>query len=273
MLLLGGTMIRVALTGKADPEQVLAALQEVKRYDSAIVLCVEHDLPVPWDGVVARYRGGEPIPDADVCVAFERTPTALACEASGAQMHWRIEMPKHEFLWFDLETTGLDPACGKILEFAVVLCEDAKGYDFAITDCFSSAVHHDVARDIADPFVQQMHDANGLWADVASSDVSLADADAMLEAYAMQLSDGRERSITLAGNSVHFDLAWCRVWLPGFARFLSHRVFDVSTLMRAAEAWTGRKCERITAHRALADVQASIAYARAARKALMGGAP
>ncbi len=37
---------------------------------------------------------------------------------------------RHRFLWLDLETTGIDPAAGLILEYAAVLCDDARD-DFA----------------------------------------------------------------------------------------------------------------------------------------------
>ena len=60
--------------------------------------------------------------------------------------------------------------------------------------------------------------------------------------------------------------------MPELARFLHHRVFDVSTLLAAAETW-GRAIPRVSqpAHRAMADVKQSLAYARAFRDAAFGG--
>ena len=185
-------------------------------------------------------------------------------------------MQAHQFLWFDLETTGLDPATGRVLEFAAVLCEDARGDDFAIVQQFSGVVHvdretlHALPIDLA---VMKMHHANGLWAAVRESTTTIAEVDAFLSALADSITGGRKRAITLAGSSVHFDLAWCRVHLPTFAEYLSHRVFDASTLRRAVDSWAPAPVEwpRRDAHRALDDVLASIAEARVARAALFGG--
>lgn len=176
----------------------------------------------------------------------------------------------HQFLWFDLETTGLDPARGRVLEFAAVLCEDAKGDDFAIVQQFSGVVGatgDEIAALHVDPFVQKMHHHNGLWAEVLASTTTIEQVDEFLAALAESAAPGQK--VMLAGNSIHFDLAWCRVHMPRFAERLSHRVFDVSTLWRAIEAWgpTIEKPKR-EAHRALADVLESIDYARVARRAM-----
>jgi len=185
-------------------------------------------------------------------------------------------MTAHEFLWLDLETTGLDPATGLILEVAAVLCEDARGDDFSAPLWASTAVYHTpeaLAAVAIDDFVRRMHTSNGLFADVRESRVSIEDVDMVLETTCEHLAPGRKHAITLAGSSVHFDLAWVRVHLPKTAERLSHRVFDVSTLRRAVDSW-GPKVEwpvRDT-HRALPDIMATIEEARLARAALFGGA-
>lgn len=184
-------------------------------------------------------------------------------------------MTAHEFLWLDLETTGLDPAKGLLLEFAAVLCEDARGDDLAIVSAYHGAIHHDEAAIEAvgvAAYVRAMHTRNGLWADVAASTATVEDADAFLAALALGLTGGRKRSIVLAGSSVHFDLAWSRVHLPAFAEYLSHQVFDVRTLRRACDAWGPEIAwPPREAHRALDDVYATISEARAAKRALFAG--
>jgi oligoribonuclease len=180
-------------------------------------------------------------------------------------------MTAHEFLWMDLETSGLDPRTGSVLEYAVVLCEDAAGDDLEIVSEYSSAIHTDLANVFVDRVVLRMHRDNGLWADVRASDVTLEESDAQLTTIAQSLGASLH-SITLAGNSVHFDLAWCRVRFPSFAQYLSHRVFDVSTLRRACETWFphARHVWPRSAHRALPDVIASIETARIAREIMRG---
>lgn len=182
----------------------------------------------------------------------------------------------HQFLWLDLETTGLDPTQGALLEFAAVLCEDARGDDFAVVQQYAGAIHVDdatlAALDIA-PRVREMHEANGLWRDVAASTTTLAEVDTFLASVADSLTGGRRAAVRLAGSSVHFDLAWCRVHLPTFAARLSHRVFDVTTLRAAVDAWAPGKIDwpRRDTHRALPDVLATIAEARVARAAMFAG--
>lgn len=181
-------------------------------------------------------------------------------------------MTAHQWLWFDLETTGLDAHKGLILEFAAVLCEDARGDDFAIVHGYETAIHYDpdtIALIDVDPYVRDMHTRNGLWDDVATSTVSLRDADEFLTAIVADLApDGRP--IMLAGCSVHFDLAWSRVHLPSFAGWVHHRVLDVSALMSAVDAWAPDRVAwpRSDAHRAMQDVQDAIAKARLARHAM-----
>ena len=181
----------------------------------------------------------------------------------------------HEFLWLDLETTGLDPSHGLVLEFAAVLCEDARGDNFAVVQQFSGVIHHHKDRIECvrpDSYVIAMHEANGLWNDVEASTTDRAEVDAFLTMLADNLAPGRKHAITLAGSGVHFDLAWCREHFPDFAERLSHRVFDVSTLRRAVDAWGPKDVIWPTrnAHRALADVLATIEEARVARRAMVG---
>ena len=171
----------------------------------------------------------------------------------------------HQFLWLDLETTGLDPRApdARILEWALVLADD-DGPDatFEPVQEFTAAVHWpdvDALRLRCPPRVQQMHAVNGLWRDVASPAAPvLADADAFLAAVIPGPGD-RWR---LAGFSVHFDLGWVRVHLPRFAARLSHQVLDASTLAAACATWGPGVEKGPAAHRALDDVKASLDVAR-----------
>lgn len=189
--------------------------------------------------------------------------------------------PKHQFLWLDLETTGLDPhAPGMtVLEWAAVLAEDDTGGSYAPVQEYTGVIGQteDIVKQM-DLRVVTMHWSNHLLQDCYASKDTLAEADDFLYELCCELAGSRKpRGITLAGNSVHFDLAWIRVFLPRLAGACSHRVHDISTLLRAAEIWcpgfqrdeldaNGDKVQ--PAHRALPDVMASLRFARRVRDAM-----
>jgi oligoribonuclease len=189
-------------------------------------------------------------------------------------------MPRHQALWFDVETTGLigdgpgGPKPGDLygggllLEWALALAEDDAGGDCTIVQEYTAVVHHEPAAlaSCLDDYVRKMHTKNGLLVDVEASTTTLADSDAFLFAICQELTGKAEpRGLELAGFSAHFDLAWCKVHLPRFASCLSHRVFNVSTLRKVAFVHFpdgGPKQENPDRHRAPDDVRASINYYR-----------
>lgn len=177
--------------------------------------------------------------------------------------------PRHQHLWFDLETTGLIPEEGLVLEWALALAEDDRGGSFEIVQEYTGVVHHPAAKveEACDARVTNMHTKNGLLAEVAASTTSLEDVDTFLQGVCQDLTGKAEpRGLELAGFSPHFDLAWVKVHLPKFAHALSHRVFNVSTLRRVAQVHfpEGALIEQQNPdrHRALDDVRASITYTR-----------
>ena len=182
---------------------------------------------------------------------------------------------RHNFLWLDLETTGLDPHKCHILEWAAVLAEDDREGDMSPVEQFSGVIGFDADRVIlndnadvvdvpgVDPFVVKMHIENGLWEEcVFSEDNTLEEADEFLAGLCERLGGKTNPgSIVLAGSTVHFDLGFVRVHMPRFAAYLSHRCFDVSTLKMAERDWAGEKFKKAEAHRALPDVLESLEHA------------
>ena len=176
-----------------------------------------------------------------------------------------------EFIWLDLETTGLDPDREIILEIGVIVANDSKGGDFTETAVEQTVITpYDFggrsARQILDemhPRVRDMHTKNGLLAELADPALccSITEAD---DYFAALVPDGLP---SIAGNSVgSFDLQFLRRHMPKFAARLSHRVFDVSTLLRAERTYGDSESfmnVKADAHRALADARASLATARA----------
>jgi oligoribonuclease len=171
---------------------------------------------------------------------------------------------KHQFLWIDLETTGLDPHTCRILEWAAVLAADDRDGDMQPVAQFASVIG--CAEDIElemDDFVRRMHTDNGLLAECYASTTTLVES----EDFLIELVGGPDtRGTILAGASVHFDLGFLRVHMPRFAACLSHRVLDVRALKLAENAWgDGLADTKVVAHRALSDVLVSLSEARVLR--------
>jgi oligoribonuclease len=173
---------------------------------------------------------------------------------------------QHQFLWLDLETTGLDPVKGKILEWAVVLAADDAEGDLEPVESFSSVVKVPRAEAwaLSDDYVRKMHTANGLF-DACDQAENTLEAG---ESFIIDLIGGPAiKGVILAGSSVHFDLSWIRVHMPRLAACLSYRVLDVSTIKILERAYFDPAfsvdADKVVKHRALDDVLASLTAARA----------
>lgn len=179
----------------------------------------------------------------------------------GARVNPRGYLSKvASIIWLDLETTGLEATTGYLLEIAVQSADAAdplKCGELAHTAIKTAKVS---AVQASDDYVRRMHTENGLFDACEASTLTLGEVDDMLAA-AFKLTEAERVSgqrHMLAGNSIgSFDLQWVRHHLPKFARTLSHRVFDVSTLIAAAEmlGWEYERQE--PAHRAADDIEVS----------------
>lgn len=184
---------------------------------------------------------------------------------------------KHSFFWFDLETTGLDhrEVGMQPLEWALVLADDAPGGTLEPVQSWAGVIQCPKPPPTCDLYVVGMHTKNGLWAECQAATETVASTDDLLFGLAQMISgQDKPRGIELAGNSVHFDLEWCKVHFPKFAACLSHRVMNVSTLLSAGRTWypDWEELPSANAHRALDDVYASLALARHCRAKMGWGA-
>jgi len=191
----------------------------------------------------------------------------------------------HQFIWCDVETTGLDPQNDLILEIAVILAEDAPGGSCEPVDVFHAVVSA-VITEPRDPrttpiavsyeptgpwvqvsdYVRKMHETNGLFTacrQPGTKSIGAIDSDLCDWLRAHGLTNGG----VLGGNSVHFDLRFIRHHMPKTSRLLIHRVADVTAMRMGWESATGRRLSTIMPddHRALDDVIASIQTYQALR--------
>jgi oligoribonuclease len=214
-------------------------------------------------------------------------------------------------VWGDLETTGLDPNKGSILEIALVVTDDNFNL---IAEPFVSLVKplHLRGWEVMNDAVRDMHTKSGLIEELynigslfhgESASFSLLPGlprlgeveRAAIEwlhsvaareggAGSMPMASGELLKETpLAGSSIHFDKGFLREHMDELEQLFSHRIFDVSVVNEwmkrfASEAHArrpglGPDGKPIPEHRALPDILKSIETARYQRRVLFGGAP
>lgn len=192
------------------------------------------------------------------------------------------DLPPHgppHYLWLDLETTGLDPEKNVILEVAV-LATDEHLHQVSAACSWVVWFGQTGVLDM-DDFVREMHTKNGLLAELPKAMLQLPAIESCLMAFVREVfGESREDQVApgvplaskpiLAGSSIHFDRSFIKKHMPHFDGMLHYRHFDVSTLKMAAKTLYGLTTPKAEAHRALADVQESLAHARLCYGVQMG---
>lgn len=167
-------------------------------------------------------------------------------------------------MWFDLETTGLDPALDVILEVGCVL---TAGFDEGLREIatFSAVVAADESElEQMDTVVRNMHRGTGLWQEVLDSDSSIYEVQEDL----LEWMDfhGLTSGVTVGGSGVsRFDVPFVHARMRKVAERFHFRHMDVSSL-RAMLKSIGRD-DLVApmsghAHRALVDARHSADTAR-----------
>lgn len=153
--------------------------------------------------------------------------------------------------------TGLDPRADTILEIAVQITGAALD---PVAPPLCIAIHHPprvLAR--MDRWNTAHHTASGLVGRVASSRVSLAQA----ESAALRLVRAwcTKHTAPLCGNSVWVDRMFLVHHMPRLNAFLHYRTIDVSTLKELAKRWRPRMkpFKKAKRHLAASDIAESIA--------------
>lgn len=169
------------------------------------------------------------------------------------------------FIWCDIETTGLDAKRDAILALGLVIT-DARFNEVARAEWVGNAGA--LALDHMNDFVRVMHTKSGLLDRVQASPLTLrgiedracAFLDANLGAPAEKITERPP----MAGNSVSFDREFIRDAMPDLITRFNYRLLDVSTLkvlaiatVSEAQAWNDSRPE--APHTPLADLDGSIA--------------
>ena len=170
-------------------------------------------------------------------------------------------------VWLDLETTGLDPVNDDILQLGMVVTDD----DLTERGRMSWVMFNTGPTASTHPVVVDMHTQNGLW--VACQDSRLQCIQVVREAIAWLETLGVERGkVQLAGNTIGFDRSFLRVWMPELLAHFHYRSVDMSSVNELSRRWWPALYEarpQASAHRALDDLDASIALAAHYRDLLL----
>ncbi len=158
------------------------------------------------------------------------------------------------FLWIDLEMTGLQPDTHRIIEVAAVVTN----VDFSPIDQYSAVIKQsDQALDSMDEVPTAMHASSGLTELSRKSKTSEADAESAVLELANKFF--KDQPIYLAGNSIHQDRLFIKKWWPKLEARLHYRMLDVTSLKLLLLAQGIPAYEKAEAHRAVGDIEESIA--------------
>lgn len=165
---------------------------------------------------------------------------------------------KKHLVWIDCEMTGLDPAKDVLIEIATIITDYdlniiARGPDLAIRTSEARLANMDAWN-------RRTHGQSGLIERIRTEGVTTAEAERQTLAFVKKYC--YKRTAPLCGNSIGQDKRFLVKYMPELHEFLHYRVIDVSTIKMLANEWYGGKykpAEKVETHRALADIEESIA--------------
>ena len=164
----------------------------------------------------------------------------------------------NNLIWVDMEMSGLNPDCDRILEVAVVVTDsqlEVLGEGPVITVYQSDRVLAGM-----DAWNTSTHGRSGLTERVRQSKITEGESEdrviGFLEGY---VPAGKS---PMCGNSVCQDRRFLARYMPRLETHFHYRNLDVSTLKELARRWKPdvvRSFEKKSKHEALADIYESIA--------------
>lgn len=168
-----------------------------------------------------------------------------------------LEKNDLNLVWLDLEMTGLDPECNRIIELAIIVT------DADLSVCIEGpvlAIHQSdelLAR--MDSWNRSTHGKSGLIERVKAS--TITEEDAQKQALDFIKRYVPSKTSPLCGNTIGQDRRFLVKYMPKLEAYLHYRNIDVSTLKELARRWRPdlhKNYKKKQAHTALADVQESI---------------
>jgi len=161
------------------------------------------------------------------------------------------------FIWVDMEMTGLNPDSDRVIEVAIVVTDAALD---VIAEGPALAIRQEERILLGmDSWNTATHGRSGLTERVRGSDLDEEGAtDLLLEFLAPLVPRGKA---PMCGNTICQDRRFMARWMPRLEAHFHYRNVDVSTLKELARRWqpeVHRSFEKKSRHEALADIYESI---------------
>lgn len=186
-----------------------------------------------------------------------------------------VDRDKERIVWIDVETTGIDSSKEKLLQVACIVTD---GNLNELDKGFEKKIYYDLPtvremRSKADPFVQKMHDNNGLWEALPSGANMITVSEELLEYIKQYVPEAKKAR--LGGNSITLDRNFLKFNMPDVLDYLHYRSYDLSSIAGFFELFvkTVDPFEKQKTHDALDDIKESIAEGRYYADLLENGYP
>lgn len=168
---------------------------------------------------------------------------------------------KKHLVWMDCEMTGLDPMKEGLLEIATIITN----YDLEIVAHGPVLPIRQSEAKLAkmDAWNRRTHKKSGLLERVRSEGVSVTEAEKQTLAFVKKYCYAH--TAPLCGNSIGQDKRFIARYMPDLHHYLHYKVVDVSSIKVLVNEWYAGTYEpppKLELHRALADIEESIAELR-----------
>jgi oligoribonuclease len=173
----------------------------------------------------------------------------------------------NNLIWIDMEMTGLQPDCDRIIEIATLVTDPQLN---VIATGPVLVVHQpDEVLDAMDSWNKNTHAKTGLIERVRAS--ALAEPEVEREALQFVAAHVPANTSPMCGNSICQDRRFLARWMPRLESHFHYRNLDVSTLKELVRRWKPelKAFSKEGKHEALADILESIEELKFYRKYVM----
>lgn len=164
-------------------------------------------------------------------------------------------------LWVDIETTGLDPHSGRILELGLRITDSQLN-----TLSEASWVVYFPRPELSNlsDFILELHTKNGLLFEAMKADRTEQEVEHAAESWVFTHMPLAAEKPPMAGSTVSFDRRWLEEHMPRVNAVAHYRSLDVSSIKLAARIWSPdlKHFEDRETHRSMPDIEDSIAELR-----------